>query len=73
MAAAAEARGNDRGAVIWTLDHDRAAVPVRVALGRSNDSATEVVESPLRAGQQVIIGMTSPPQERSWFGISWRQ
>jgi HlyD family secretion protein len=72
MVAASEAPGVGPGDVIWLLGDDDVAVPVRVTLGRSNDNATEVVNGPLRAGQQVIIGTASPPQEPSWFGFSWR-
>jgi HlyD family secretion protein len=71
LAAAAEAPGDGGGAVIWIPGEDGAVVPVRVTLGRSNDSVTELVDGPLSAGQQVIIGMASPPQDDSWFGFSW--
>ena len=47
-------------------------VPVRVTLGRSNESATGLVDGPLRAGQPVIVGTASTPQDHSWFGFSWR-
>ena len=69
-AAAAEAPDDRPSAVIWTLVDD-GALPFRVILGRSDESATELVEAPLRAGQQVIIGTATPPQERSWFGFRW--
>ncbi|HYZ26974.1 MAG TPA: efflux RND transporter periplasmic adaptor subunit [Geminicoccaceae bacterium] len=68
-AVAAEAPGGP-SAVIWTPVED-GAVPVRVILGRSDHSATELVEGPLRAGQQVIIGTASPPGDQSWFGFTW--
>jgi HlyD family secretion protein len=70
-AAAGEVAGAGGDAVVWVPVDDGAPVPVRVALGRSNESATEIVEGPLRAGQQVIVGAASPPEEHSWFGISW--
>jgi HlyD family secretion protein len=71
IAAAAEAPGDGGGAVIWIPGEHGAVVPVRVTLGRSNDSVTELVDGPLSAGQQVIIGMASPPQDDPWFGFSW--
>lgn len=67
---AGEARG---GAVVWVLGHDDAPGPVPVALGRSNDSATEIVDGPLRVDQQVIVGMASSPQDQSWLGFRWGQ
>jgi HlyD family secretion protein len=69
-AAAAAAQGSP--AVIWLLGVGDRPHPVQVALGRSNESATEIVEGSLRAGQQVIVGTASPPQDHSWFGFSWR-
>ncbi len=59
-------------AVVWVLGDDDQPVPVRVTLGRSDESATELVDGPLRAGQQVIVGTASTPQDHSWFGFSWR-
>ena len=69
-AAAAEAPGDGPSAVLWTLVED-GAVPVRVILGRSDDIATELLEGPLSAGQEVIVGTASTPQDRSWLGFSW--
>lgn len=70
-AAAGEVPDASRGGAVWVLGEDHRPVSVRVALGRSNESATELVDGPLRAGQQVIVGMASSPQDRSWFGFSW--
>lgn len=70
-AAASEGPGDGPSAVLWTLVED-GAVPVRVILGRSDDIATELLEGPVRAGQEVIVGTASAPQERSWLGFSWR-
>ena len=67
---AASAAG--QGALVWVLDENEVPVPVRVALGLSDESATEIVDGALRAGQRVIVGMASPPQDRSWFGFGWR-
>jgi HlyD family secretion protein len=71
-AALREAQEPATGAVVWLLGDDGAPDPVPVALGRSNESATEITDGPLRAGQQVIIGTAIPPEEDSWFGISWK-
>jgi multidrug efflux pump subunit AcrA (membrane-fusion protein) len=70
-AAAAAVSTSGSRAVVWLLGEDDKPVPVRVTLGRSHESATELVDGSLRAGQQVIIG-TSAAQDHSWFGFSWR-
>jgi HlyD family secretion protein len=69
-AAATEAPGAGSSAVIWTVVED-GATAVRVILGRSDESATELIEGPLSAGQQVIVGTASPPADDSWLGFSW--
>ncbi|MGH6912730.1 MAG: efflux RND transporter periplasmic adaptor subunit [Geminicoccaceae bacterium] len=71
-AAAGEATGASPAPRVWILGVDDVPVPVRVALGRSNDSATELVDGDLRAGQEVIVGTASTPQDQSWFGLRWR-
>jgi HlyD family secretion protein len=71
-AAARDARDAGRSALVWLPGDDAVPVPVQVALGRSNESATELVDGPLRAGQQVIVGTASASQDHSWFGFSWR-
>jgi HlyD family secretion protein len=60
------------GPVVWLLGDDGAPDAVLVALGRSNESATEITGGELHAGQQVVIGTAIPLEEDSWFGISWR-
>jgi HlyD family secretion protein len=62
--------GSGQAAVVW-VPGVGAPNPVQVTLGQSNESATELVDSPLRARQRVIVGMASTPQEHSWFGLSW--
>jgi HlyD family secretion protein len=58
--------------VVWVPGDRGAPVPMEIAVGRSNDTATEIVDGSLRAGQEVIVGTASAPQERSWLGFSWR-
>jgi HlyD family secretion protein len=49
---------------VWVLDGGRPAkVPVRT--GRSNASATEVVDGPLHPEQQVIVGVAAAPDNGS--------
>jgi HlyD family secretion protein len=71
-AAAAAVSANGSPAVIWVLGVGAQPHPVQVALGRSDEGTTEIVEGSLRAGQQVIVGTASTPQDESWFGFSWR-
>jgi HlyD family secretion protein len=69
-AAAGSASGSP--AVVWVPGGDGVPVPVKVTLGRSNDSATEIVDGPLQAGQEVVVGTASIPQDHSWLGFNWR-
>jgi HlyD family secretion protein len=71
-AAAATGSANGSPAVIWLLGVGDRPHPVQVALGRSNESATEIVEGSLRAGQEVIVGTAAAPQDDPWFGFSWK-
>lgn len=71
-AAAAAVSANGSPTVVWVLGAGARPRPVRVALGRSDEGATEIVEGPLRVGQQVIVGTASAPQNDSWFGSNWR-
>jgi HlyD family secretion protein len=64
--------GTGEGDVVWIPGDDETPIPVRVALGRSNESATEVIDDSLRAGQELIVGMTSSPDDRTWLGFSWK-
>jgi HlyD family secretion protein len=56
---------------VWALDDDGEPKPVRVRLGLSDASVTEVVEGPLREGQDVIVGTAPEEGERRLFGIRW--
>jgi HlyD family secretion protein len=70
LAAAGSARGSP--AVVWVPGDNSMLLAVQVALGRSNESATEIIGESLRAGQEVVVGTASTPQEHSWLGFSWR-
>jgi HlyD family secretion protein len=70
LAAAGSARGSP--AVVWVPGDNNMLLAVQVALGRSNESATEIIGESLRAGQEVVVGTASTPQEHSWLGFSWR-
>jgi HlyD family secretion protein len=72
-AAAATMSAGGSSASVWVLGAGDQPQAVRVVLGRSNESATEILEGILREGQQVIVGIATPAQKRSWFGLSWTQ
>lgn len=59
--------------VLWLPGAGDTPIAVPVTLGRSNESETEIAGDALRAGQEVIVGMASPPQEHAWLGFSWQQ
>jgi HlyD family secretion protein len=71
-ARAGEAPGAGQGQAVWVLGKEERPVAVRVTPGRSDESATELVDGPLHPGQPVIVGMTSTQQDHSWLGFSWR-
>jgi HlyD family secretion protein len=64
--------GAGEAAVIWIAGERGVPVPVQVALGRSNESATEIISDSLRAGQQVIVGTAPISDEHTWLGFSWK-
>ena len=66
------ALGGGQAAVVWLPGVGTRPHPVQVTLGQSNESVTELVNSPLRADQRVIVGIAPTPQDQAWFGISWR-
>lgn len=69
---AGAAGGAGGGAAVWIQGDGEAPVPVQVVLGRSNESATEVIGESLRAGQQVIVGTAPTSDDQTWFGFSWK-
>jgi hypothetical protein len=44
---------------------------VRVRLGLSDETVTEVVEGPLREGQTVVVGTAPEEGKRRLFGVRW--
>jgi HlyD family secretion protein len=63
--------GADERAVLWIPGDGDAPIPVPVGLGHSNESVTEIVGDSVHAGQEVIVGVASPPQDHAWFGFRW--
>ncbi len=75
-AQAAESAATRTGTV-WVLADDATPVKVQVRLGRSNASATELVDGPIRPEQKVIVGIVPQPASSSLWGIletiSWQR
>jgi hypothetical protein len=44
---------------------------VRIAPGRSDATATELVAEPLSPGQAVIVGTAATPASSTFFGFQW--
>jgi HlyD family secretion protein len=65
--------GAGQRAVLWMPGDGETPIPVPVTLGRSNESETEIAGDAVRAGQEVVIGLASPPQNHAWLGFSWQQ
>jgi len=59
------------GPLVWIRGDGGAPVPQQVALGRSNESATEIVDGSLKVGQEVIVGTASMPDDHTWLGFNW--
>jgi HlyD family secretion protein len=54
---------------VWVLGDNGKPKPVRVRLGLSDATATEIMEGPLREGQMVIVGTTPSDGKRRLFGL----
>jgi HlyD family secretion protein len=61
------------GVVVWVRGAGDEPIAAPVVLGRSNDSVTEIVDGPLHAGQQVIVGAALPQEDHTWLGFSWKR
>jgi HlyD family secretion protein len=65
-ATAAEAPVKGAPGIVWVENQDGAATPVRVGLGASDTSASELLAGPLNEGDKVIVG-TAPVPENGWL------
>jgi HlyD family secretion protein len=70
-AKAAPAPAGTGGALVWVLDAEGNPSPVRIAPGRSDATATELVAEPLSPGQAVIVGTAATPASSKFFGFQW--
>jgi HlyD family secretion protein len=61
--------GSLTSGTVWVVgDHGQPA-PVAVKLGASDQSGAELLEGPLREGQQLIVGGTNSQEQTGYFGI----
>ena len=56
-------------AVVWTLDHNGMPSPAPLRLGHRDTRSVEVLDGPLREGDQVIVREISKASDRRLFGI----
>ena len=56
-------------AVVWTLQDAGKLVPVRIRVGNSDATSTEVVSGGLTNGQKVIVGTVAPPKQWSFLRL----
>jgi HlyD family secretion protein len=56
-------------ATVWRAGARGRPKQVSVKLGVSDDNSTELLESPLAEGQEVIIGIANSQKQRGYFGV----
>jgi len=56
---------------VWVLGDNGEPKPVRVQLGLSDDTVTEVLDGPLREGQKVVVATQPDEGKRRLFGLRW--
>lgn len=54
---------------VWTLSPEGTLKRIDVEVGISDELATEVIESDLKAGERVITGTRITPRRNRLFGI----
>jgi HlyD family secretion protein len=55
--------------MVWLVGDDGRPKPIAVKLGASDDNGAAVLEGPLTEGQQVIIGVASSRNQKSYFAV----
>jgi HlyD family secretion protein len=61
--------GGGASSVVWTLQDTPKPVPVRIHVGDSDGTSTEVISGNLTSGQRVIVGTIVPPKQWSFLGL----
>jgi HlyD family secretion protein len=56
----AEAEGLDEKSTVWVLSARGEPSPVRITIGKSDESGTQLVSGNLMDGERVIVGLTHP-------------
>jgi HlyD family secretion protein len=59
----------DSTATVFLIGHDGKTRAVPVKLGANDDTSTALLEGPLVAGQQLIVGYANSQNQRSFYGI----
>jgi HlyD family secretion protein len=66
---ASQAASSNASATVWLVGDDGRPNPVAVKLGASDDNNAALLEGRLTNGQQVIIGVANPQNQRGYFGV----
>jgi HlyD family secretion protein len=56
-------------AVVWTLKDGVRLIPIRIRVGNSDATSTEVTAGALVAEQSVIVDTVTPPERSSLIGL----
>jgi HlyD family secretion protein len=56
----AEAGGLDDKSTVWVLSPGGEPSPVQIAIGKSDESGTQLISGNLVDGERVIVGLTHP-------------
>jgi HlyD family secretion protein len=65
----ASSKSPKASSTVWLVGDGGRPQPVAVKLGVSDDNSTELLESALAEGQQVIIGIANTQKQRAFFGV----
>jgi HlyD family secretion protein len=61
--------GSGASARVWVIGTDGEPSPVAVKMGVSDDNSSALIEGPITAGRQVIVGVTNSHNKAGHFGI----
>ena len=56
-------------ATVWLVGKNGTPAPIRVHLGQSDDSSTQVLDGPLTEGQPLIVGIPNPQVRTGFLGL----
>jgi HlyD family secretion protein len=64
-----ETTSSKASATVWVVGNDGLPNAIAVKLGASDDNGAAMLEGPLTAGQQVIIGIGNAQTQKGYFGV----